>query len=456
MTDVRFIGALDRHSKSAILALAAIAVMQRILLAVFSPWSFGYVWDLYHEVTQRIWTTGSFPASTDCWECWQPPVLFLAARPLYALGRFFYPTSPWPDDYALRFASVIPFISGLACLYFSYRLLYVVGLRGTWLVLAFALVTVFPCLFFSTYAFEPDIVLAALLIAFLYYLTRGFLRESGWTMEDAVVLGGLAGIAAETKFNGLVAIVLGTLVLATGLARKDQRQRSARVMGAFLVIALLVGSWKYIDNTRRYGTPLFAVGTAISGFSVSQRVWNTEYEFTTFRLRELMALTRPDAPPGMLTDLPVYRSVWTTLHGLSWGDMGFFSNPTRHGTRFPFYSDRHVQPWLASTVLVLGVVPSVLAVGGFLMTVGRREYLPLTLAWLLGWVLYFQHMLSQQIWGLKVKYLLFLVPIYALYCVIALRGAHTRLPSAVSAAMLSSLILLVAAAEMYLLLFAVG
>ena len=112
----------------------------------------------------------------------------------------------------------------------------------------------------------------------------------------------------------------------------------------------------------------------------------------------------------MLTDLPIYRSFWTTMHGLMWGDMGFFTNPTRHGTRYPFYHDRHIAPWLASAVLVLASVPTMLSVIGFALTAVRRSFLPITVMTVVGWLLYLQYVLSQQIWAIKAKYLLFLLP----------------------------------------------
>ena len=189
---------------------------------------------------------------------------------------------------------------------------------------------------------------------------------------------------------------------------------------------------------------------------MSERILNTQYEFTTFRLGALIALTRPDAPSGMLTDLPVYRSVWTTLHGLAWGDMGFFTNPTRHGTRYPFYRDRHVAPWLASGVLVLGVIPSLLAIGGFVIAVRRRSYLPIAIMSVVGWMLYLQYLLTQQIWGLKTKYLLFLLPAYVLYAVVGLRWVRAMLPGWISATIVSSTIALMILAHLYLLSFAIG
>ena len=72
------VGWLDRHTRACVWTLAMVAVALRALLAAYSPWSFGYVWDLYHEAIQRLYATGHLPVSTDCWECWQPPLLFLA------------------------------------------------------------------------------------------------------------------------------------------------------------------------------------------------------------------------------------------------------------------------------------------------------------------------------------------------------------------------------------------
>ncbi|PYR63015.1 MAG: hypothetical protein DMF91_04835, partial [Acidobacteria bacterium] len=75
---------LDRHARACVLGLAIAAVVLRAILVAFSPWSFGYVWDLYHEVLQHLYLSGRLPAAADCWECWQPPLLFLVSWPLYA------------------------------------------------------------------------------------------------------------------------------------------------------------------------------------------------------------------------------------------------------------------------------------------------------------------------------------------------------------------------------------
>ena len=443
---------LNRHARACLAILVVAALVSRVVLVVRSPWAFGYVWDLYHEAIQRLYETGHLPASTDCWECWQPPLLFLVSWPLYAIGKAVYPVSPWPDDYALRFAGLVPIAAGLACLVYTDRLLRLMGQRGVWRVFGLGLAAALPCLFFSTYALEPDILMAALVVAFLYHLTRWHLYPRAATIGGVVRLGVLAGLAAETKYSGVSAVVVGTIVIASHAVRA----RRLRPIATFLVIALAAGSWKYVDNWRKYGNPFFANGPAATGFRLSERVFHTQYEFTTFRLRALLALTRPGAPDGMLTDLPVYRSVWTTLHGLAWGDMGFFTNPTRHGTRYPFYRHRHVPPWLASSVLVLALVPGALAIAGFAITVRRHAYVPISAMTVVGWLLYLQYVLSQEIWALKTKYVLFLVPAYVLYVVAGLRWVRAALPVWISGPIAASMVALIVLANLYLLSFAIG
>jgi hypothetical protein len=71
-----------------------------------------------------------------------------------------------------------------------------------------------------------------------------------------------------------------------------------------------------------------------------------------------------------------YCSYWTTLHAMAWGDMSFFSDPSRHGFRLKPYPSKRLNPWLASCVLILGLVPDGLAVIGFVVTLRRHVLWP--------------------------------------------------------------------------------
>lgn len=453
---MRMIGWLDHHARALLWIVAATAVVLRGLLVAFSPHEYGYVWDFYQEGITYTYHTRHLPIASTCWQCYHPPLFYILGTPLYALGQRFFPGSGWPHDPALWFTAVIPLASGFACLACAYRLLRLFRQRGGWLVIGTAVAAAFPCLFIHTFSLEADILLAGIGSAFMYYLTAWFIHPAGRTMGGATRLGALAGLAAATKYSGLVAPAAGVLVLVAALWRDRSRARAARHAAAFLAVALVLGSWRYVDNFRRYGKPLFANGDAELGFSFSGRPKGAQYEFTTFRLRELLALTRPDSPPGMLTTMPVYNSVLTTLHGLAWGDMGFFTNPTRHGTAQPFYLDRHIDPRLASSVLVLGLLPDAMAALGLVLTIRRRALWPILMITLVGLGSYLSWMWPQVWWAVKTKYLLFLFPAYILYAQFGLRWACRVAPWWMSAPLVGAILALIVVANLYLFAFAVG
>ena len=103
--------------------------------------------------------------------------------------------------------------------------------------------------------------------------------------------------------------------------------------------------------------------------------------------------------PGHLTDLPFYRSVWTSLHAMAWGDMSFFSDPSRHGFFRQPYPRKQITPWLASAVLFLGLLPNALAIFGAVVTARRREYWPLLVTGVLAWAAYITWFLAQESWA---------------------------------------------------------
>jgi hypothetical protein len=159
--------------------------------------------------------------------------------------------------------------------------------------------------------------------------------------------------------------------------------------------------------------------------------------------------------PAPLTYLPFYRSVWTTLYGMAWGDMSLFSDPSRHGFYRQPYPRKRISPLLATSVLTLGLVPSFLAVAGFLATLRHRLLWPLTAIAGMTWVAYVFWFLAQEDWALKTKYILFLLPAYVVFALLGLRWLrHLWLPAARVATWL--LVLLILSAHLYLLNFAWG
>ena len=78
---------MTRDVKRLLVLLVTAAVSLRVILAARAPTPYGYVYDFYHEAIQRFYSLGHLPASTDCWQCYHPPLLFLLGLPLYALGK---------------------------------------------------------------------------------------------------------------------------------------------------------------------------------------------------------------------------------------------------------------------------------------------------------------------------------------------------------------------------------
>lgn len=446
---------LNRNEPAALLVLLAVAVILRGLLIAYSPTPFGYVWDFYYEGVRHLARSGRLPTAADCWQCYHPPVFYLLGWPAYAFGRWIGSDAPLTDVNGLRWLAGLATLSAAVTIYYGYRLLRLLGCRGASLVTGLALLVTFPCLFISSYGAEADIVLTAVLSAFLYYLTRYPVQAP--TAGSALRLGVLAGIAAATKYSGLVAVASGTVVLA-GSAIRDRRRRAAVASHAAILIITcgVVGGWKYVDNYRRYGTALFANGSAAQGLTLKGRVdFSEQYEFAMLRMPALLRLFSRRTPPGALTDLPVYRSVPTTLHALAWSDMTFFSEPTRHGDPSRPYPRKRVPVTLTRAVLVLGLLPELLAAVGFAVTIRRRIFRPLAVLCLVSILAYTWWFMSQQHWGLKTKYLLFLLPAFVLYAVAGLAWLwrHAR-PAGIAAA--TAVATLIVLTHFYLFAFALG
>jgi hypothetical protein len=223
-----------------------------------------------------------------------------------------------------------------------------------------------------------------------------------------------------------------------------------------VALCLAVGGWKYVDNYRHYATFFHANGSAQLGFSFSgNRAVGHHYEFTTLRMSELMHVFGPRSTRGALTDLPVYDSVFTTLHALAWSDMSFFSEPDRHGDPSHPYPRKRISVGVIAAVLLLGFVPELLAVVGFVVTIRRRRFRPLAIISLVAVSAYAWWFMSQEAWALKTKYLLFLAAPFVVYTVSGLAYIWRRAPRlGVAAAVLMALLL--AATNVYLLAFAIA
>jgi hypothetical protein len=446
---------LRARERRLLIALLVAAIVLRICLVAFSPTPFGYVWDFYYEGVRFLYAHGRLPLASDCWQCYHPPLFYLLGWPFYALGHWI--AGGTEEDAALRWLAALPLACSAVTVYYGYRLLRLFRSRGGVLVIGVALLLTFPCLFMSSYGAEADILVTAILSALIFYLTRDAAIGPPTNLAATVRLGVLAGLAAATKYSGLVGVA--TILGVFGVHALAGRRRTVALGDIALVAAIcaVIGGWKYVDNFKWYGTPFQANGSAAQGFSLRARDgFRSNYEFGTFHIHDLLEVVGEHAPAGELTRLPVYRSVFTTLHGLAWSDMNFFSEPTRHGDpRRPYPAKRQV--WaITASVLVLGLVPEGLAFVGVAVTLRRRSFTPAVIFTVLGLTSYVWWLLGQTDWGLKTKYLLFLLPPGVLFAAAGLAWTWRHAPAIAGVTLAGLLAALIVLVHTYLLIFSIG
>lgn len=449
-------------------AVVALAAITRLALAFAAPRPFGYAWDLYHEGAVWTWLHGRLPLPTDCGECYHPPLLFVCEAPLYALG-------------GLRLLSwVSTFCSGIV-VYYCWKTLRLLRLGSGSVLLGTALAAVFPCLFIGSYGAENDVVLTALLSAFFYRLCVYHLRPAGRGLRETAVLGILAGLAALTKYSGLLAVLTAGVVLLPRMVFGRRRLRTTRDLAVIGLIATFVCGWHYAGNLRRYHKaflgPPWDTGVFDLGATKFERN-HSRYDFASFKIKEVVDLYRPENI-GKLNDFPVYDSVFSSLHAQAWTDMSFFSIPSRHGWQLPLgyaqgsgplamitttpanapreamYPPKRVSLGLIGLTLRLGLIPSLLALIGLAVSLRRRALWPFAAFAAVSSAVYTAWFLTQPSWALKTKYILFLLPVYAVYCALGLKAAN-RVDRRLGFVAAAGLIAALCVSELYLWSFALG
>ena len=109
-----------------------------------------------------------------------------------------------------------------------------------------------------------------------------------------------------------------------------------------------------------------------------------------------------------------------------------------------------------AAVLALGLVPTGLALIGAVATLKDRAYWPLAVLTVVTLGAYTIWFLSQELWALKTKYILFLLPAYVIYALVGLervRRLRWRLPGQILTALL---VLLICGCYAYLMIFGIG
>jgi hypothetical protein len=142
---------------------------------------------------------------------------------------------------------------------------------------------------------------------------------------------------------------------------------------------------------------------------------------------------------------------------MAWTDMSIFSVHSRHGDPSLPYPDKVIPRGLVAWLLTLGLLPIALIGIGLWQSWRAPSRWPLTVYGAVSLLTYAWWVVAQDSWALKTKYLLFLLPVYALLAtdgmdrILRLPG---RVGGLVSGVLLTGLFGLFGCAASYIAVFA--
>ncbi len=432
------------------LAVCFLVVGLRLALACSSPTSFGYVYDFYHEPILMYYETGEIPDSDDCWQCYHPPVYTLFGEWVFSAGMALSGGAKGVAQAGVAFSSV--FISFVFISFAWLIVRHYVKHRGRRLLMLFMLLSL-PCLFISSFSIESDLLCATfILIAFYFFLRYRQTETRVWL--HVLVMGVAAGMAIGTKYSGIIILMVLSLLFFVAFLQ-DRKPKFIVHLTALLALSLLIGGWRYLDNVRTEGR-LFVGNEAwrhVDG--QNRKFYFKEYEFHTFRLRELVSLMKPESPQKELKHFDVYNySVLTSLFGQIWTDCSIFSNPSRHGLRKGLYPEKSIPISLVAALLCVGIVPVLLGGVGMIGSICRAKHVPLLVLSGISILVYTRWFLAHPEWALKTKYLFQIIPAGLVFCSFGLASLGRRSEYAEKIAV-GALILLVVLANAYNFFFAI-
>jgi len=445
------------HERSGLQMLfVAVAALH---LAVFAgcPRSFGYIYDPYPAAVAYVYEHHALPPPEACWICAHPPLFWIVGTPFYAAGMWL---SGGSRAVAERALCMLPLLCTALIVVSCYQLLRLYGRRGLAMLIGMALCALLPCVAISASAPESDVLLTALMTAGLVRVARVHLAERP-QLRHALAIGVLSGLALLTKYSGVL-LLFAALVAYAASAWRARALSALRHACFALCCAAMLCCAQYGYNWLSRHELLVANGSARSGFDVldlRERKKNlAHYDFGSLRIRDTVALFDAHTP-GTLDAQPVYASVWTSLHAMAWTDMSFFSVHSRHGDPSLPYPDKHIPRALVAWLLGLGLLPSALMLLGLWQGWRERSRWPLAVYSAASLATYAWWFIAQDSWALKTKYILFLLPVYALFAtdgVERLLHLPGRAGAATAGAALIGLGGLFACAACYIAAFALG
>ena len=378
-------------------------ILLRIILGYYSPSPHGYVYDFYADAIDFFALNTQIPTAGDCFICYHPPLFPIIGGLIFKVVAAFGGSYNAQHYYVAALTGVFSIVF---CIYgFA---LYRRFLETRYDPLIFALLLVLPVVFISSFSIESDLFASMLMVISIYYFACFQERDC----TRLLVLSGLfAGLAALTKYSGLVVcVILGGVLLYQFLRTRTADHFKKGVI--FAALCTIFGAYPYINNLMQYGSP-FAGNEAWH----QEKSYSDIYHFDRFSLSDIVDVMHKDSQRQMLNQFPAYNNdVMTSFYGQLWTDFSFFSLRDRHGHAFGryIYPEKDIPTKIVYLLLIAGLAPCLLSLFGLGVMVYTRQAPLLLLIFVITMAVYVNWMMGFHIWMIKTKYLMHLLPIWLL------------------------------------------
>jgi 4-amino-4-deoxy-L-arabinose transferase-like glycosyltransferase len=199
--------------------------------------------DDHFNVIRLLVANGRLPLMTDTGQAYHPPLYYVMAAPLLAI---------FGTEKAVQSLSLILSIGTLVILYI---LVFTSGfVRGRLSQLYSFLMVCFLPQFVKYTLYVSNDTLAIFLGALIVWQCRRFILTPQW--KESLLLAILTGLGLLTKATFLAYVPVLFALVAFMFIQKASLAKAIWAASAFLVVVLIVGSYKFVDNFERFHDPL--------------------------------------------------------------------------------------------------------------------------------------------------------------------------------------------------------
>jgi len=327
-----------RYNKP-IIILFTLGCLLRLMLFIANDYRIAY--DDHTEHIHYIVKYRSIPPAESSWEAFQPPFYYILS------ALVFYLTEPL-TGYGWKYVQMLSFLSGILTLYIYYHIIKKIFFRQPIIQLfSLGFLAFLPRHIYMSAMLTNDSLLYLVIALTIFVLIKCI--ETGCKMRYLITLAVMGGLCALTKISGLLILPVIIISLAFTLPRLHNYSplKTTGLICSIILISVVIGSYKYVDNSQRYGNPFvsnhrfFSQGEDLPPGSLDK------VSFFSFKIKQLIQVP--------IINKRHLDSFFTELYGRLWFD----------------YEPRFVNPHNPSTwreghiIVILALLPTFTLLYGF-------------------------------------------------------------------------------------------